>query len=140
MKRGKLGTVTRGYGDDNMLYSSELILLYLITFITIIKIVVEKKLMRERNLTRHDLGRDAFNAEVWKWKEQYGNRIFDQLKRMGSSNDWDRQLFTMDPVRIKSGMDGWGRGWLLKYIYKNINHHLLLSLSIYLTVLQQGCQ
>jgi valyl-tRNA synthetase len=61
------------------------------------QVVVEKKLMRERQLTRHDLGRDAFIEQVWKWKEQYGNRIYQQFRRLGSSNDWDRVAFTMDP-------------------------------------------
>eukprot|EP00741_Cyanophora_paradoxa_P007479 tig00001130_g7234.t1 len=60
------------------------------------QVVVEKKLKRDRNITRHDLGRDAFVAEVWKWKEQYGNRICTQLRRMGSSLDWTREHFTMD--------------------------------------------
>jgi valyl-tRNA synthetase len=60
------------------------------------QVVVEKKLMRERNLTRHDLGRGPFIDEVWKWKEEYGNHIFQQLRRLGSSFDWDRTAFTMD--------------------------------------------
>ena len=60
--------------------------------------VVEKKIKRERNITRHDLGRETFVAEVWKWKEQYGHRIYDQLRRMGASADWDRACFTLDPM------------------------------------------
>lgn len=58
--------------------------------------VVEKRLMRERNVTRHDLGREAFNNEVMSWKDEYSARIVSQLKRIGSSLDWDRQAFTMD--------------------------------------------
>ncbi|XRB00211.1 valyl-tRNA synthetase [Pycnococcus provasolii] len=58
--------------------------------------VVEKKLKKERGQTRHDLGREPFVKEVWKWKEEYGNRITTQLRRLGSSLDWSREAFTMD--------------------------------------------
>jgi valyl-tRNA synthetase len=62
------------------------------------QVVVEKKLMKEKNITRHDLGRDQFIKEVWKWKDQYGDRIYNQIKRLGTSVDWSRVQFTMDPV------------------------------------------
>ena len=58
--------------------------------------VVEKRLKKERGLSRHDLGREAFMAEVWKWKEAYGSRITGQLRHMGVSTDWSRERFTMD--------------------------------------------
>lgn len=61
------------------------------------QVVVEKKLWRERGLSRHQLGREAFLQEVWKWKEEKGDRIYHQLKKLGSSLDWDRACFTMDP-------------------------------------------
>ncbi|XP_030640366.1 valine--tRNA ligase [Chanos chanos] len=61
------------------------------------QVVVEKKLMRERGMTRHDLGREKFIEEVWKWKNEKGDRIYHQLKKLGSSLDWDRACFTMDP-------------------------------------------
>ena len=57
--------------------------------------VVEKKLHKE-NKTRHHFGRDEFVDEVWKWKEEYGSIIIDQLKKMGCSCDWQRERFTMD--------------------------------------------
>ncbi|XP_015212607.2 valine--tRNA ligase [Lepisosteus oculatus] len=60
------------------------------------QVVVEKKLWREQGKTRHDLGRDAFIAEVWKWKNEKGDRIYHQLRKLGSSLDWDRACFTMD--------------------------------------------
>ncbi|GAM23020.1 hypothetical protein SAMD00019534_061950 [Acytostelium subglobosum LB1] len=66
------------------------------------QVVVEKKLARERNITRHDLGREAFINEVWTWKNEYGNRITSQLRRMGSSLDWKREAFTMDETRSKA--------------------------------------
>ena len=58
--------------------------------------VVEKKLFKEKNQTREQLGREKFLAEVWAWKEQYGNRIVEQLRRMGCSADYSRLKFTMD--------------------------------------------
>jgi len=57
--------------------------------------VVEKKLRKE-GITRHDLGREKFVEEVWKWKQEYGSKIIDQLKKMGCSCDWSRERFTMD--------------------------------------------
>ncbi len=57
--------------------------------------VVEKKLAKEGK-TRNDLGREEFVKEVWKWREQYGSTIIMQLKRLGSSCDWERTRFTMD--------------------------------------------
>ncbi|CAB4067286.1 VARS [Lepeophtheirus salmonis] len=61
------------------------------------QVIVEKTLAREEGLSRHDLGREAFLKRVWQWKEQYGSVIYDQLRRLGSSYDWDRAVFTMDP-------------------------------------------
>ena len=52
--------------------------------------------MRAEGITKEDLGRDGFLERAWKWKEQYGGRIISQLKKMGSSCDWDRERFTMD--------------------------------------------
>ena len=57
--------------------------------------VVEKKLRKEGK-TRFDLGREKFIEEVWKWKEEYGNKILNQFKKLGSSCDWSRTRFTMD--------------------------------------------
>jgi len=57
--------------------------------------VVEQMLAAEGK-TRHDLGREKFLERVWEWKEKYGGTIIDQLKRLGSSCDWERQRFTMD--------------------------------------------
>ena len=60
------------------------------------QVVVEKKLMREQHRTRHDLGREAFIDEVWKWKHANGDRINQQIRRLGASVDWSREAFTMD--------------------------------------------
>ncbi|MCC6575247.1 MAG: valine--tRNA ligase [Planctomycetes bacterium] len=58
--------------------------------------VVEKKIFNETKKTRNDLGREAFVAEIWKWREQYGNTILNQLRRLGCSCDWSRTRFTLD--------------------------------------------
>ncbi len=58
--------------------------------------VVERELAKQ-GLSRLDLGREGFIARVWEWREQYGNRIVAQLKRLGCSCDWGRIRFTMDP-------------------------------------------
>ncbi|MFQ5645961.1 MAG: valine--tRNA ligase [bacterium] len=57
--------------------------------------VVEKQLAA-KGLDRHELGRDRFVEEVWKWKRESGGTIVNQLKRLGVSCDWDRERFTMD--------------------------------------------
>lgn len=69
------------------------------------QVVVEKKLKREQNKTRHDLGREAFIKEIWKWKEEKGGTIETQLKRIGSSCDWDRARFTMDDVSVRAVLE-----------------------------------
>ncbi len=57
--------------------------------------VVERNLAG-KGVTRQELGREAFVEKVWEWKEQYGSRIINQLKKLGSSCDWSRERFTMD--------------------------------------------
>ncbi len=52
--------------------------------------------MRGEGITKEDLGRDGFLERAWAWKEQYGGRIVEQLKKLGSSCDWDRERFTLD--------------------------------------------
>ncbi len=52
--------------------------------------------MRNEGLTKDMLGRDGFLKRAWAWKDQYGNRIVSQLKKLGSSCDWDRERFTLD--------------------------------------------
>ena len=60
------------------------------------QIKVEEELRVKEGLTRYDLGREKFLERVWDWKEKYGGRIINQLKKIGSSCDWDRERFTMD--------------------------------------------
>ncbi|XP_046735279.1 valine--tRNA ligase isoform X2 [Diprion similis] len=61
------------------------------------QVVVEKKLWRDEQKTRHDIGREKFVEKVWEWKNEKGDRIYEQLRKLGSSFDWDRACFTMDP-------------------------------------------
>ncbi len=56
--------------------------------------IVEK--MKSEGVTKEDIGRDGFLERAWEWKKQYGGRIIEQLKKLGSSCDWDRERFTLD--------------------------------------------
>ena len=60
------------------------------------QMVVERKLAAENKTDRRTMGREAFLAEVWKWKDESGGTIVNQLKRLGASCDWSRERFTMD--------------------------------------------
>jgi len=55
-----------------------------------------KDALRKQGKTKHDLGREEFLKEMWKWKEQFGGTIMKQLRRLGCSLDWDRERFTLD--------------------------------------------
>ena len=60
------------------------------------QIKVEEMLRKEEGLSKHDLGREKFLERVWEWKEKFGGIITNQLKKLGSSCDWERERFTMD--------------------------------------------
>ena len=59
------------------------------------QMMVERQLVSE-GTSRTALGREAFEARVWQWRDQYGKAILDQMKRLGASVDWQREYFTMD--------------------------------------------
>ena len=80
--------------------------------------VVEKELAKEK-LSRHDLGREKFLERVWKWKEQYGNTIVRQVKRLGCSCDWTRCRFTMDEGYSHAIRTAFVRYFEKGYIYKD---------------------
>ncbi|MBA4030748.1 MAG: valine--tRNA ligase [Planctomyces sp.] len=60
--------------------------------------MVERRMLEEEGLTRHDVGREALIQRIWKWKDHYEARILGQLKRLGASCDWRRTRFTLDEV------------------------------------------
>lgn len=63
---------------------------------------VEQKIYQESGKTKSDLGRKKFVDEIWKWKEEYGGYIIEQIKKLGDSCDWDYFTFTMDEIPNKS--------------------------------------
>jgi valyl-tRNA synthetase len=64
--------------------------------------VVERRMLEEEGLTRHDIGREALVNRIWKWKDAYEKRIIGQLKSIGASADWRRTRFTLDEVCSKA--------------------------------------
>ncbi|MBU1037678.1 MAG: valine--tRNA ligase [Candidatus Omnitrophica bacterium] len=66
--------------------------------------VVERSLAK-KGVKRHDLGREKFIEEVWKWREEYGSTIIKQLKKLGCSCDWERTRFTMDDGLSEAVLD-----------------------------------
>jgi valyl-tRNA synthetase len=81
------------------------------------QIMVEKQLAAE-GLNRHDLGREKFEARVWEWKEQYGGRIVEQMKRAGVSCDWSRERFTLDPGLSRAVREAFVRLYEKGLIYR----------------------
>jgi len=79
--------------------------------------VVEKKLRKEGK-SRFDLGKEEFIKEVWKWKEEKGNTILNQFRKIGSSCDWSRTRFTMDEGYTKAVQEAflnyYKKGWIYK--------------------------
>jgi len=65
------------------------------------QIVVEREL-KKQGISRHDLGREAFIEKVWQWRNQYGNAILNQYKRLGVSFAWNRIVFTLDAPYVKA--------------------------------------
>ncbi|MEP6937539.1 MAG: class I tRNA ligase family protein, partial [Chthoniobacterales bacterium] len=63
---------------------------------------VEKWLRKNEKVTRHDLGREEFLRRTWDWRERHGRIIFEQLKRLGCSCDWERERFTLDAAYARA--------------------------------------
>ncbi len=74
--------------------------------------------LKEQGIDKEDLGREGFLKRAWEWREEYGGRIVNQLKRMGSSADWDRERFTMDEGNNKAVNTVfkklYDKGWIYK--------------------------
>ncbi len=90
--------------------------------------------MRKEGLTKDDLGRDGFLKRAWEWKETYGGRIVEQLKKLGSSCDWERERFTLDEGCSKAVKEVFIRYYEQGYIYRgeriiNWCPHCLTSIS-----------
>ena len=78
--------------------------------------IIEK--MKEEGIDKEDLGREGFLERAWDWKREYGGRIIEQLKKLGSSCDWDRERFTMDEGCNKAVTEVFckmhEKGWIYK--------------------------
>lgn len=85
--------------------------------------VIEKQLKKEGK-TRHDIGRAAFERRAWAWREESGNTILNQLKRLGASADWSRTRFTLDEeyenAVLEAFMHYYKKGWIYRD-YRVIN-------------------
>ncbi|MBP0047838.1 valine--tRNA ligase [Marinobacterium sp. AK62] len=82
------------------------------------QMVVERKLAAEQELTRHDLGRDAFIEKIWEWKEESGGTITRQMRRLGNSVDWPTERFTMDSGFYRAVQEVFIRLYDEKLIYR----------------------
>ncbi|MEW6198363.1 MAG: valine--tRNA ligase [Planctomycetota bacterium] len=82
--------------------------------------VVEKRLKEEQNLTRHELGREGLVRKIWEWKEEYGSRILQQLRRMGCSCDWERTRFTLDEVCARAVYEVFFQWFKAGLIYRGL--------------------
>ena len=74
--------------------------------------------LKEEGIDKHDLGREKFLERAWEWKKEYGGRIISQLKKLGSSCDWDRERFTMDEGCNKAVTEVFVKMHEKGYIYK----------------------
>jgi valyl-tRNA synthetase len=81
------------------------------------QMVVERQLA-EQGLNRRQLGREEFERRVWQWKEEYGGRINEQIRREGASVDWSRERFTMDPGLSRAVRETFVRLWEKGLIYR----------------------
>ncbi|MCI9098446.1 MAG: valine--tRNA ligase [Lachnospiraceae bacterium] len=78
--------------------------------------VIEK--LKEQGIEKDDIGREEFLKHAWAWKEEYGGKIINQLKKMGSSADWDRERFTMDEGCSQAVEEVFVKLYEKGYIYK----------------------
>lgn len=74
--------------------------------------------LKEEGIDKNELGREGFLKRTWEWREEYGRTIVDQLKKLGSSCDWDRERFTMDEGCSKAVQEVFLRLYKKGYIYK----------------------
>jgi valyl-tRNA synthetase len=94
--------------------------------------IVENQLAVEEK-TRHDLGRDAFIARVWKWKEESGSTITNQMRRIGAAADWSRERFTMDEglsAAVRKVFIDWFRAGLIYRGNRLVNWDPVLGTAV----------
>ncbi len=80
--------------------------------------VVERLLMQQEKLTRHQLGREKLVARIWDWKDKYEAHILGQLREIGASCDWRRTRFTLDPVCARAVRETFFKMFRDGYIYR----------------------
>ena len=90
--------------------------------------------MKQEGITKEDIGREAFLERAWDWRRQYGGRIVEQLKKLGSSCDWDRERFTMDEGCSKAVIEVFNNMYEKGLIYRgerliNWCPHCMTSIS-----------
>ena len=78
--------------------------------------VIDK--LKKEGIDKHDIGREEFLKHAWAWKEEYGGKIINQLKKLGASADWERERFTMDEGCSKAVQEVFIRLYEKGYIYK----------------------
>ncbi|KAI8900199.1 tRNA synthetases class I-domain-containing protein [Globomyces pollinis-pini] len=83
-----------------------------------VQVIVEKKLMRDRQMTRHALGRDNFIQECYTWKDEYMEAIYNQIRRLGTSADWKSAKFTMEPAMCQAVNEAFVRMYQDGTIYR----------------------
>jgi len=93
------------------------------------QMMVERQLATE-GISRQALGREAFEARVWQWRDQYGKAILDQMKRLGASVDWSREYFTMDA----------GLSVAVREAFTRLYHQGLIYRGAYVVNWCPGCQ
>jgi len=74
--------------------------------------------MAEEGISKEDIGREGFMKRAWEWKEEYGGRIIEQLKKLGSSCDWERERFTLDEGLSDAVLEVFIKYYEKGYIYK----------------------
>src|SRR5512142_714042 len=82
------------------------------------QLMVERHLLQTEEVTREELGRDEFVRRTWEWKRKYGGLIYNQLRRLGASCDWDRERFTLDEGLSRAVREAFVRLYEKKLIYR----------------------
>ena len=95
--------------------------------------VVERRLLQEEKLSRHQLGREGLVARIWQWKNDYEKRILGQLKEMGCTCDWQRTRFTLDPQCARAVRHTFFKMFRDKLIYRGkrlVNWDTMLQTAV----------